>query len=76
MTQQERLLDLLRKGPVTPLMGWGETGIYRTADPVEKLRKKGYKIDTRIVEFTTRRRNEWVTMKFAQYTLVSEPRKR
>ena len=72
MTQQERLLELLRKGPVTPLKAWVEAGIYRVADPVEKLRNKGYRIDTEMIDFTTSRGHE---VRFAKYSLIREPRK-
>ena len=71
MNQQEALLELLRKGPVTPLKAWCEAGIYRAADPVEKLRNRGFKIDTYIKPFTTAR---GVEVKFAEYHLIKEPR--
>jgi hypothetical protein len=73
VTQQERLLDLLRKGPVSPLKSWIEVGIYRPADVVEKMRKRGFEIETRIKPYTTRRGYK---VKFAEYILVSEPKKR
>jgi hypothetical protein len=72
MNQQERLLELLRDGPVTPLQAWIESGIYRPADPVEKLRKKGYVIDTHMRKFTTHRGYE---VEFAEYRLVAEPKR-
>lgn len=72
MTQQESLLELLRKGPVTPLKAWVEASIYRAADPVEKLRKRGYKIETVIKPFTNSR---GVEVRFAEYRLLKEPRR-
>ena len=68
-TQTQRMLDLLRRGPVTPLKAWVEAGIYRCADPVEKLRNLGHKIDTRMIDFTTQR---GFKVKFAEYVLVKE----
>lgn len=73
MTQQDRLLALLREGPVSPLKAWVEMGIYRAADPVEKLRNRGYRIDTVIKPFTTAR---GYSVRFAEYHLVSEPRRK
>lgn len=72
MSQQDTLLELLRKGPVTPLKAWVEASIYRAADPVEKLRKRGYKIETIIKPFTN---SKGVEVKFAEYHLVREPRR-
>ena len=72
MTQQTELLELLRQGPVTPLQAWVECGIYRAADPVEKLRKDGYVIETRMKDFTTARGKQ---VRFAEYHLVAEPDK-
>jgi len=45
MTQVERLLDHLKTGStITPLESWENLGIYRLADCVYQLRKKGYEI--------------------------------
>lgn len=71
-TQTQRMLDLLRHGPVTPLKAWVEAGIYRCADSVEKLRKFGHKIDTNMVDFTTSRGYK---VKFAEYVLVKEKKR-
>ncbi len=71
-TQQERILGLLRKGPVTPLHAWIEAGIYRAADPIEKLRKRGFKIKTDMMDFKTTRGFD---VKLAKYTLVREPKR-
>jgi hypothetical protein len=70
MNQEERLLILLRQGPVSPLQAWIEMGIYRAADPVERLRKRGYSIDTKMKPFTT---NRGYKVKFAEYWLIAEP---
>lgn len=70
MTQQDRLLSLLREGPVTPLQAWIELGIYRLSDVVLKLRAKEYDIQMTLKPFTTARGYK---VKFAEYVLVSEP---
>lgn len=67
-SQSERTLIWLRKGPVRPLQMWHEEGIYRVADPIEKLRKKGHVIGTRIVSYNKDGRN----IQFAEYILLKE----
>ena len=47
MTQQERLIKHFKKTKtIDPLRAWTKLGIYRLADCVYQLRKKGYGIDT------------------------------
>ena len=47
MNQQERLTEYLEKhGTIDPLKAWTQLGIYRLADGIFKLRKKGYDITT------------------------------
>lgn len=47
MNQQERLTKYLEKhGKIDPLKAWTQLGIYRLADTVFNLRKKGYEIKT------------------------------
>lgn len=70
-SQPSRLLKMLRDGPVTALAAWGELGIYRAADPVHVLRKRGYLIDTTLVQFRTSRGYD---VEFAKYTLLAEPK--
>lgn len=69
--QWQDMLTLLRAGPCTPLKAWVHMGIYRAADPVEKLRKRGYKIETVIKPFTS---NSGRKVHFAEYHLIAEPR--
>lgn len=69
-TQWQDMLDLLRAGPVTPLKALVEIGVFQPADPVRILRRKGYQIETRMVDYTTTRGRE---VKFAQYHLIAEP---
>lgn len=48
MNQQERLTKYLEKhGKIDPLKAWTQLGIYRLADTVFNLRKKGYEIKTK-----------------------------
>lgn len=68
--QWKEVLEVLRQGPITPLRAWVDLGVMRVADPIEKLRKRGYLIDTEMVEFTTTRGKH---VRFAKYTLVKEP---
>ena len=45
-TQAARLLAVLKSGrAIDPLAAWSELGIYRVADTVHRLRKKGWRID-------------------------------
>jgi hypothetical protein len=47
MTQQERLIKhFKRTKTIDPLRAWTKLGIYRLADCVYNLRKKGYAIET------------------------------
>ena len=44
MSQYDRLLDRLERGPITPMEAWNELGIYRLASRVKDLRDKGHVI--------------------------------
>ena len=44
MSQCERILDRLERGPITPMEAWNELGIYRLASRVKDLRDKGHVI--------------------------------
>jgi len=47
MTQQQRLINHFKKSKtIDPLRAWTKLGIYRLADCVYNLRKKGYAIET------------------------------
>ena len=69
--QWQDMLTMLRHGPVSPLKAWVIMGIYRAADPVEKLRKRGYKIETVLKPFTSTSGRK---VHFAEYHLIAEPR--
>jgi len=64
MNQQERLTEYLEKhGKIDPLKAWTQLGIYRLADTVFNLRKKGYDITTT---------NKKVKNKFKEVCVVAE----
>lgn len=44
MSQTDRLLKRLKRGPLTPLQAWRELGIYRAAARVLDLRRAGHDI--------------------------------
>jgi hypothetical protein len=47
MTQQDRLIKYFKKSKtIDPLKAWKNLGIYRLADTIYNLRKKGYEIET------------------------------
>lgn len=49
MSQTDRLLRRLRRGPLTPLAAWRELGIYRLASRVLDLRRRGIEIERELV---------------------------
>lgn len=64
MNQQERLTEYLEKhGKIDPLKAWTQLGIYRLADTVFNLRKKGYEITTT---------NKKVKNRFKEVCIVAE----
>jgi Helix-turn-helix domain len=64
MNQQQRLTEYLKKhGTIDPLKAWTQLGIYRLADTVFNLRKKGYDITTS---------NKKVKNKFKEVCVVAE----
>ena len=53
MTDADRVLLHLRGGHcITPLEAWTQYGIYRLADSVHKLRRRGVEITTEMVHDT------------------------
>lgn len=68
MTQQERLIKhFKRTKTIDPLRAWTQLGIYRLADCVYQLRKKGFEIDTN---------QKRVKNKFKETCIVAEYRMR
>lgn len=55
MNQEERLLDYLSQNPtITAMEALNELGIFRLASRVSNLKKKGYKITSRMVPIVSR----------------------
>jgi len=52
MTQNEWVLNALKKGPVTPIQALSEGGIFRLAARIQELRESGHEITTHKVEVT------------------------
>lgn len=68
MTQQERLIKhFKRTKTIDPLRAWTQLGIYRLADCVYQLRKKGFEIETN---------QKRVKNKFKETCIVAEYRMR
>lgn len=61
MSQEIKILKMLKNGPVTPLQALREAGSLRLAARISDLRGRGYSIRTDIVEIKGKR--------VAQYTL-------
>lgn len=52
-SQPARILALLKRGPVTPLMAWVDEGCYRLADVIHALRHEhGHIIGMSLESFT------------------------
>ena len=54
MSQCERLLDRLERGPITLMEAWTELGVYRLAARCDELREAGHKIVKQTVSVTNR----------------------
>lgn len=54
MSQCERLLDRLQRGPITPMEAWNELGVYRLAARVADLKEAGHKIVKQTVNVANR----------------------
>jgi hypothetical protein len=65
MNQSERLLEALRKGPITPLDAWRYLGIYRLGARIFDLKRQGHPIVTELLKVGPRR--------VAQYRLEGRP---
>ena len=48
MSQNDKVLDMLRRGPVTPFEALTEAGCFRLAARVGELRDQGYEIHTEL----------------------------
>ena len=54
MSQKTAILDLLKRGPVTPLDALSKLGVFRLAARVRELREEGHSIVTHIEHRATR----------------------
>ena len=54
MSQCDRLLSRLKRGPITPMEAWSELGIYRLGARVFDLKANGHEIDRELVPVSNR----------------------
>ena len=64
MSQTEQILQMLRKGPVTPMDALQKAGCFRLAARIEELKRAGYCITTDMVNENGKR--------FAKYRLIEQ----
>jgi hypothetical protein len=69
MTQNEQVLDALRRGPLTPLEALADFGIMRLGARVWELNQEGHRIETELVEVQCRGGRK---TRVAKYQLVEE----
>ena len=67
MSQCDRLLSRLKRGPITPMEAWSELGIYRLGARVFDLKASGHGIDRELVPVSNRFGEE---CRVAQYRLI------
>ena len=67
MSQCDRLLSRLKRGPITPMEAWSELGIYRLGARVFDLKASGHDIDRELVQVSNRFGEE---CRVAQYRLI------
>jgi hypothetical protein len=67
MSQCDRLLARLKRGPITPMEAWSELGIYRLGARVFDLKASGHEIDRELVPVSNRFGEE---CRVAQYRLI------
>lgn len=67
MSQCDRLLSRLKRGPITPMEAWSELGIYRLGARVFDLKASGHDIDRELVPVSNRFGEE---CRVAQYRLI------
>jgi len=67
MSQCDRLLDRLKRGPITPMEAWSELGIYRLGARIFDLKASGHDIDRELVPVSNRFGEE---CRVAQYRLI------
>jgi hypothetical protein len=71
MTQQERLIKYFKKHKsIDPLQAWTKLGIYRLADCVYQLRKKGFKIETQKITVINKFKEDCVVALYRSRGLI------
>lgn len=63
MSQRDRILMHLKRGPITPIQALEKFGCFRLASRINELRTAGHRIDTEIVRKGEKR--------YARYRLVA-----
>lgn len=53
MSQEQTILDMLKRGPVTPIDALQEAGCFRLAARISDLRQQGYPIKTETITTTS-----------------------
>ena len=66
--QEARILERLKKGPMTKLDAMNATGVLNIGDCVMKLRRKGFEIKTEMISVRNRYGEK---CRIAEYTLQS-----
>lgn len=69
MSQCDRLLSRLKRGPITPMEAWSELGIYRLGARVFDLKAQGHEIVRELVAVNNRFGEE---CRVARYKLEAE----
>lgn len=68
-TQNQRLLEFMRRRPVNPVIAWSVLGIYRLSARIHDLRTQGHEIESKHITIENRYREQ---VSVAEYTLVKE----
>jgi hypothetical protein len=63
MSQELKVLEMLKRGPVTPLQALRECGSLRLGARIHALRGKGYSIQTDMIEVSGNKRVARYTLK-------------
>lgn len=63
MSQNQKIIEMLRRGPITPTDALMHVGCFRLAARIRDLREMGYRIDTQIQHVNGKR--------YAKYSLSS-----
>lgn len=69
--QREKILDWMRKRPITALAGFDSLGIVNLSGRIAELRQAGYQIENEWAEANNRFGEP---TRFVRYHLIQEPR--